>query len=157
LVDDSRPALGQFLRRIAASTEDVEDIVQETYLRVYENREDFDPQFSVKTWMYTIAPNVLRDRARRRTARPEPPAEPAFDNGRPDRKLEARELAERVRTLIQSLPEGQREVFTLYRYEGLSYADIGRTIGISVGAVKAHMHHALKKIREGLHRLGYPS
>jgi len=56
---------------------------------------------------------------------------------------------------VRSLPDGQREIFTLYRYEGIPYDEIARMLDITVGAVKAQMHHALRKIREGLEPLGY--
>lgn len=154
LVRDTRPALGMFLRRLCPSTDDAEDLVQETYLRVYQHRRRYDGRSSVKTWMYAIALNLLRDRSRRRG--------PSLlqDEGvhlPVDRRLEKAELADRIRKLVQSLPEGQREIFTLYRYEGIPYDDIARMLGITVGAVKAQMHHALAKIRSGLEPLGYSS
>lgn len=153
LVEETRPALGIFLRRMLRSEHDVEDVAQETFLRAYEARARFDPRYSAKTWMYTIALNVVRDRARRRGAQAlvEDPAVRAPV----DRRLERAELADRIRALVQSLPEGQRAVFTLYRYEGVAYDEIARILGITVGAVKAQMHHALQKLRAGLEALGY--
>jgi RNA polymerase sigma-70 factor (ECF subfamily) len=153
LVRDTRPALGTFLRRLCPSPQDTEDIVQETYLRVYQHRQRYDGRSSVKTWMYTIALNLLRDRARRKGSAPLQGDVAAHLPV--DRRLEKEELAERIQRLVQSLPEGQREIFTLYRYEGLPYDDIARMLGITVGAVKAQMHHALQKIRSGLEPLGY--
>ena len=107
--------------------------------------------------MYTIALNLLRDRARRKgPSRLQDPGDVA-EHLPVDRRLEKQELADRVERLVRSLPDGQREIFTLHRYEGLSYDDIARILGITVGAVKAQMHHALKKIRSGLEPLGYRS
>jgi RNA polymerase sigma-70 factor (ECF subfamily) len=151
LVRETRPALGTFLRRLCPSTHDAEDLVQETYLRVYENRRRYDGRSSMKTWMFAIALNLFRDRARRRgpsrlqDAGVEVPV---------DGRLEKAEIADRIRRLVQSLPEGQREIFTLYRYEGIPYDEIARMLGITVGAVKAQMHHALAKVRSGLEALG---
>ena len=103
--------------------------------------------------MYTIAVNLLRDRRRRKgSTRLQGDVEAHLPV---DRRLETAELADRIRQLVQSLPEGQREIFTLYRYEGLTYDDISRMLGITVGAAKAQMHHALQKIRTGLEPLGY--
>jgi RNA polymerase sigma-70 factor (ECF subfamily) len=153
LVRDTRPALGTFLRRLCPSPQDAEDIVQETYLRVYQHRGRYDGRSSVKTWMYAIALNLLRDRARRKgSSRLEGDVAAHVPV---ERRLEKEELAERIRHLVQTLPDGQREIFTLYRYEGLPYDDIARMLGITVGAVKAQMHHALQKIRSGLEPLGY--
>ena len=152
LVRETRSALGTFLRRLCPSAHDAEDIVQETYLKVYEHRRRYDGRSSVKTWMYAIALNLLRDRGRRRGPLP------LQDQGVQmpvDRRLEKAELADRIRALVQSLPDGQREVFTLYRYEGIPYEEIARMLGITVGAVKAQMHHAIAKIRSGLEPLGY--
>jgi len=155
LVRETRPALGSFLRRLCPSPQDAEDIVQETYLRVYQNRQRYDARSTVKTWMYAIALNLLRDRARRRRG-----PVPLQDQGVQvpvDRRLEKAELADHIRNLVQSLPDGQREIFTLYRYEGIPYDDIARMLDITVGAVKAQMHHAIAKIRAGLEPLGYSS
>jgi RNA polymerase sigma-70 factor (ECF subfamily) len=153
LVRETRPALGAFLRRLCPSPQDAEDVVQETYLRVYQHRQRYDGRGSVKTWMYAIALNLLRDRSRRKKSAPlqgDVAAHLPVDH-----RLEKAELAERIGRLVQSLPEGQREIFTLYRYEGVPYEDIARMLGITVGAVKAQMHHALQKIRSGLEPLGY--
>jgi len=145
-VRDTRPALGTFLKRILGSPEDVDDILQETYLRAFRSRESFDAAYAFKTWLFTIAMNASRDllRARRRPTQPAAPP-PAAGPG---------EIGEQVRRLVRDLPPGQREVFVLRRYEELTYADIGRALGITTGAVKAQMHHALAKIRTGLERLG---
>lgn len=147
LVRETRTALGRFLLRFCPSAHDAEDLVQETYLRVYQHRQKYDGRSSVKTWMFAIAMNLLRDRQRKKSA------VRLVEDGLPapvDQRLEKAELAERIRTLVQSLPEGQREIFILYRYEGLPYDEIARMLGISVGAVKAQMHHALQKVRAGL-------
>jgi RNA polymerase sigma-70 factor (ECF subfamily) len=152
LVRETRPALGVFLSRLCPSAHDAEDIVQETYLRVYQHRQRYDARSSVKTWMYAIALNLVRDRGRKKK-------QVRLENERValpvDCRLEKAELADRIRTLVQSLPEGQREIFILHRYEGLPYEDIARMLEITVGAVKAQMHHALAKIRSGLEPLGY--
>jgi len=68
LVRETRPALGAFLRRLSPSPQDAEDVVQETYLRVYQHRQRYDARSSVKTWMFTIALNLMRDRARKKRA-----------------------------------------------------------------------------------------
>ena len=153
LVRETRPALGAFLRRLCPSPQDAEDVVQETYLRVYQHRQRYDARSSVKTWMFTIALNLMRDRARKkRASRLEGDVAAHLPV---DRRLERAELADRVERLVRSLPDGQREIFTLYRYEGIPYDEIARMLDITVGAVKAQMHHALRKIREGLEPLGY--
>src|SRR5262245_30111043 len=120
LVRETRPALGSFLRRLVASEHDVEDLVQETYLRAYQHRARWDSRASLKTWVYSIALNLARDRVRRNGSRK------ARETARPvappsDVRPERRELAERIRGIVQSLPDGQREVFVLYRYEGVPY------------------------------------
>jgi len=157
LVRETRPALGGFLLRLCSSPDDVEDLVQETYLRVYQHRQRYDARSSLKTWMYAIALNLLRDKARRKGPSRLEETREAVEQVPVDRRLEKEELSDRVERLVQSLPEGQREIFTLYRYEGLPYDEISRMLGITVGAAKAQMHHAIKKIRAGLEPLGYGS
>jgi RNA polymerase sigma-70 factor (ECF subfamily) len=145
--EQARPALTSFVRRLLPSPQDAEDVVQETFLKAFQARESFDGRASIKTWLYTIALNVVRDRARR----PRPGA--LDDRGLaapPDRSVERFELAERVRRLVQSLPDGQRAIFCLYRYEGVPYEEIARVLGVTIGTVKAQMHQALLKVRAGL-------
>src|SRR4029078_6594978 len=114
LVHETRPALRTFLRRLCPSPQDAEDIVQETYLRVYQHRQRYDGRSSVKTWMYSIALNLLRDRSRRKGSAPL--HGDAAAHVPVDRRFEKEELVDRIQQLVQSLPEGQREIFTLYRY-----------------------------------------
>lgn len=143
----ARPALTSFVRRLLPTAEDAEDVVQETFLKAFQARESFDGRASLKTWLYTIALNVARDRSRRRSAGRLDERELAAPA---DLRAEHSELAERVRRLVQSLPEGQRAVFCLYRYEGVAYDEIARMLGVTIGTVKAQMHQALQKVRAGL-------
>lgn len=145
--EQARPALTSFVRRLLPSAEDAEDVVQETFLKAFQARESYDGRASLKTWIYTIALNVARDRARRKSAGPLDVQRLAAP---PDRRVEQSELAERVRRLVQSLPDGQRAIFCLYRYEGVAYEEIARMLGVTIGTVKAQMHQALQKVRAGL-------
>jgi RNA polymerase sigma-70 factor (ECF subfamily) len=148
--------LQAFFTRLGGGAADAEDLVQETFLRVFKARETFDAQRPLTPWIYGIAAHVWADHGRRQGAAPaalaleEPEAAPDDVADQAAR----RDLAQRVREAVQQLPEEHRLVLILRHYHGLSYADIGQALGISVGTVKSRMHYALAKLRSGMQRRG---
>lgn len=147
------PALHELLRRYERSLagflyrhragEDVDDLFQETWLRIVRNAHRFDPGKRFTTWMYRIALNLCRDRARRRGSEHALPlvAEPTT-NG-PERRVAAGLDARR---LLAMLPEAQREVLILRHYHDMSEEETAAIVGIPVGTVKSRLHLALKRL-----------
>jgi RNA polymerase sigma-70 factor (ECF subfamily) len=138
-----------FFRRFGGDASSAEDDVQETFLRVYKARGGYRPLVPFRAFLYTIARNLLRDRARyqrRRAAAvhrsaPRPAAAPDGDD-----------WAERLdlRDAIAALPEAMRLVLVLSVYQGLSYEEISAVVGIPLGTVKTRMFHALRILRRSL-------
>ncbi len=123
---------------------DVEDIYQETWLRVVRSADRFDPTKKFSTWLFQIAINLCRDWWRR------PPPEPTELD--PDRsgadsvdyaRSEAGIDAER---LLGELPAEQREVVILRYYHDLRESDVAEILGVPKGTVKSRMHNALNKL-----------
>jgi len=149
--------------RFVGSRAEAEDLAQEVFLRIYRARRTYRPTAKFSTWMFRIAANVslnaLRDRARRRddvsigqlsgedkgpftVPDPEAPA--------PDHRMGRSEIAQKVREAISELPEKEQIAVVLNKYEGLSYADIARTLGCSTMAVKSLLARARENLKERL-------
>lgn len=150
---------------LVRNRDDAEDLVQETFVRVYRNLDRFEGSSSFYTWTYRIARNVsidhLRRQQRNRTvdyddtlANPEP----ADDNGLLSRPLNInpaavagrRELLDKINEAARSLSDLHREVLTLREVEGLSYQEIADALEISIGTVMSRLHHARKNMQRAL-------
>jgi RNA polymerase sigma-70 factor (ECF subfamily) len=147
--------LFRFLYRRTGSVAQAEDLFQETWVSVIKGRRSYQEGRSFKAWLYSIALNLSRKAWRERPApAPDPLGrlEPATHDT-PTRTLARRETSAEVRKILDALPEAQRDVFLLFEYEGLSYAEIGEALGRPLGTVKSQMHYALLRVRAGLGRL----
>ncbi len=132
----------------------VEDLVQETFVRVLGAIGDFDPDgpATLRTWMLTIATRLALNELRRpeyaRTSALE--VEVIAGSERADRDAERRRLGEAIAASVAALPDSQRAVFVLREYEGLDYADIARALEIDLNTVKSRLARARAALRERL-------
>lgn len=139
--------------------EDALDIVQEAFIRLYAVLPDWKPQASLFTWLYRVIVNLACDRGRSRARAGEISLEkvplPADLSRRshPRNFLEGKEIGERIELAVAALPEGQREVFVLRHSGGMSMKEIAVARDCSVGAVKANLFQALRKLRRELEDL----
>jgi RNA polymerase sigma-70 factor (ECF subfamily) len=149
--------------RFIGDATDAEDLGQEVFLRIYRARQTYKPTAKFSTWMFRITANVslnaLRSRASRRDdvsidqvadSSDGPRAMPDPDTHTPDHSLHQEELYARVREAIGTLPEKQQIAVVLNKYEGMSYADIARTIGCSTMAVKSLLARARDNLKDRL-------
>jgi RNA polymerase sigma-70 factor, ECF subfamily len=147
LVAALSPALLRFFRSQAASREQADDLLQETWLRIHRVRHTYRPGEPVLPWVYAIARRVRVDgyrRTRRITMHeivmemlPEPPAQ-----------VEPRDQLPAFDTLVAALPESQREVLTMLKVGGLSLEEVARATSSTVGAVKQKAHRAYERLRK---------
>ena len=133
--------LSSFLYRQTGGR-DVEDLYQETWLRVVGAVGRFDRSRRFSTWLFQIAVNLCRDWHRR--APPEP-AMPATDVPAPE-ELGRSEAALDAAGLLASLPAPQREVVILRYYHDLSEAEVAAILDCPKGTVKSRLHHALARL-----------
>jgi RNA polymerase sigma-70 factor (ECF subfamily) len=164
LVHKYETPLINFLFRYLGDGADAEEVFQEAFIRVYTKRERFDPSRKFKTWLYTIALNLARTKLKRKRSAPLVAREEnsggsqdkivlegeAPEEYSPERNQETRELGEMVRAAVASLPQKQREVFMLFQYQDLNYAEIASVLGRPVGTIKSQMHYAVASLREKL-------
>lgn len=142
-------ALFRFLWRQTSDDELAKDLLQEVFSRVWKNRENLDPQQSLKSYLYRIGHNLVIDHRRQSSHKPEylednPANEPAYF------VEENFDLREKIQATIAALPEPVRLVFTMNRFDGIKYAEIAAMLDISVKTVEARMSKALAILREKL-------
>lgn len=138
------------VRKIVKSHDDTNDVVQNSFIKIYRNIDKFKGDSKLYTWLYRIATNealtFLKKQQRRTTE--------AIDN--PDMNL-ANQLSssddidgdvvqQLLQKAIETLPEKQKLVFNMRYFQEIPYQDISEILGTSVGALKASYHHAAKKI-----------
>ena len=144
----------QALARFAASCgvrDDVEELVQDTFVRAFQSLDGFRGESSFRTWLFTIERRLLLDRRRaerRRRDRVEVQEDDATTEYDALDSLVAGEVEGRVRGAMKALSPTQREVFTLRVSEGLSYKEIAQLVGTTEGAARVHYHNALRKVKE---------
>jgi len=132
-----------------------EEIVQETFLRVWVKRGDIRPHQPFLPWISLIAMNLLRDHFRKKGIRNKYARQLRQHEGQanpqPDAMVHARILEERIRHVVNhELPPQCRLVFTLSRVEGMSYREISEVLGIKPKTVENHLCRALKIIRKSI-------
>jgi len=136
------------------------DLSQEVFLRVFRTIHTFRGQSALRTWIYRIVVNQARNRQRwwRRRHRAQQVSLdehikdhgefPAPGNGgSPERALGQKHLAERLRSALERLPFDQRTALVLREIDGLSYDEIGFSLGIAVGTVKSRLARAREALR----------
>jgi RNA polymerase sigma-70 factor (ECF subfamily) len=164
LVSRYQSRLVGVMEHLVPKRELAEDLAQEVFLRVYRARKSYVPGAKFSTWLFTIANNVASNAKRSMAKRKEVQVTgaPGYDSGgftidrlameasglMPTRKLDRDELALVVREAIQQLNERQKMAMLLSRFEGLSYEEIGKTMGLSVQAIKSLMSRAREKLRQ---------
>jgi len=154
------PRILQYARRLVGSEARAEEVTQDVFVQVFRFRDRYRPEARFATWLYTIATNLCLNELRRPERhlrvdlwekRDEPddegPPLPDRDAVDPETGAATRELARDLEVAIAALPPKQRAALLLSRMDGLAYRDVGETLGISEGAVKALLFratHALK-------------
>lgn len=145
------PSVHAFFVRSVGRGAVAEDLLQTTFLKLHAARATWRSDERLRPWVFTIAARVRLDWLRRqgRTATeidgdlvPDPER-----RDEPDGALVAQERAERVHAALDLLPEPQRVVLHLHRFEGLGFAEIGAVLGISEGAAKLRAFRAYGRLR----------
>jgi RNA polymerase sigma-70 factor (ECF subfamily) len=148
--------------RMLRNQEDAEDALQETFLQVHRGLKDYEGRASFSTWLFRVATNVCLMKIRHRGTEPTIllPLEnylPRHEGGehppikdwteRPEEALLSKESREKMLEALEKLPVDYRAVFILRDMEGLSNAEAGEALGISVAAVKSRLHRARLTLR----------
>ena len=146
--------------KMLADIEDAKDVVQDTFIKVWQNIDSYDDRYGFNTWVYTIASRLCLDRLRK--VKPIGPAEvdervfeSVADDTDPQRQLESNDWVSVIKVMASELSGKQRLVFTLSQLEGLDSADITEITGLDPEQIKSNLYAAKKNIRERLIKMGY--
>ncbi len=155
IFDRYEPDVRRYLGRLGIPSEDVDDLVQATFLEVVRAAKRFDPERATRSWLFGVATMMVR-RHRRSMSRtfarlakwasmprhqlPETPAE----------RFESKETGQRFEYAFGELSTKKREVFTLVVVEGLSGEEAAQVLGIPVNTVWTRLHHARRELRAAL-------
>jgi RNA polymerase sigma-70 factor (ECF subfamily) len=158
--------LFHYLIRALQNEDDAADLAQETFVKVYQNRERFDPGQRFGTWLYTIASNLVRDRYRWRSRHPQVSLDAESEHSEssfkenlrgeepaPDEQMQSGERADTVRKAVAALPEELRQPLILAVYQGLPQAEIAEILKCSVKAVETRIYRARQRLRGELTEL----
>jgi RNA polymerase sigma-70 factor, ECF subfamily len=139
------PRLQAFLNRRTRDHHDAEDLVQDTFLKAYENLDRYDHSWRFSTWLFTIAARLAVSRHRRKR-----PEYPAMDfQARPcDETAERHEQRESLWALAAELPQGQYQALWLRYGEEMSIREIARVLGKTQVCVKVHLHRARTRLAQ---------
>lgn len=157
LVEKYQQRIYFHIRRMVKNHEDTDDIMQNTFMKIWRGLETFRNEAQLFTWIYRIATNetitFLNSRNRKTTV--------AFDGSENDddesyapanyikgesHQVDAENIEARLQKAIDSLPEKQKIVFNLRYYDEMPYEQMSEILDTSVGALKASYHHAAQKI-----------
>lgn len=155
LFERYQPVLFRSMRAATGDNDDAHEIVQETFVRVWNRRASLRSDLPLLGYLFRIARNLIRDDAKHQAVRSRyesdvpPPERSETDD--PERWLQVRLLEERLAAILRdALPDKCREVFVLSRVEGWTNAEIAEQLGISVKTVENQMTKALKIVRRAL-------
>ncbi len=145
-----------FINRLIGDRERAEDLLQETFIRVYKHLHRFDLDRKFSTWVYTIASNLAKNELRNRSRNPiilfqhlvkdweddHRPLEFIDSSRRPDDLFMKRHLKDLVEKAAEQLPPHHKLVFVLRETEGKSYEEIAEITNCSLGTVKSRLNRA---------------
>ena len=145
----------RFLMRMTRDRDDALDLFQETFLRAYRAYPELDSEAGLRPWLFKIAANLCRNRARDRARHsrviaPEADAElsDVFASRNSHANHASHDGAMDLRRAIANLPGKQGQAFVMRKIVGLEYAEIGAALGCSEDSARAGVYQALRKLKE---------
>jgi RNA polymerase sigma-70 factor (ECF subfamily) len=142
------------IRNIVLNHDDADDVLQNTFIKVFSNVKNFKGDSKLYSWMYRIATNeslsFLQQKAKKSGITNEELQSKAINNLESDVYFEGDEIQLKLQKAIAILPEKQQLVFKMKYFEEMKYEEMSQVLDTSVGALKASFHIAKKKIEEFL-------
>jgi RNA polymerase sigma-70 factor (ECF subfamily) len=152
LVDRYKGRLVNVINRMLNNQNEAEDLVQETFLRVWTHRQDYDFSYCLSTWIYTIALNLAKNELRKHRKFK------FFNQGEmtekglelPDPKMGPSALGHMLQQAITTLPPKYKTAFLLRDVEQMSYEEVAQILGVPLGTVKSRVNRARAVLKEHL-------
>ncbi len=149
VVEYQKPLYTQ-IRNIVLNHDDTNDVLQNTFVKVYQNLKNFKGESKLFSWMYRIATNEaithINTKAKRNGNTPEAYQTKQIENLVSDVYFDGNEIQLKLQKAINILPAKQQLVFRMKYFQELKYEEISEVTGTTVGALKASYFHAVKKI-----------
>jgi len=152
LLRDYQKPLYNHIRNIVLNHDDTDDVLQNTFIKVFNNLKSFKGESKLFSWIYRIATNeaitFINDKAKRNGTLSEAMQINIIKNLESDVYFDGNDIQIKLQKAIALLPEKQQLVFKMKYFEEIKYENMSEILGTSVGALKASYHHAVKKIEE---------
>lgn len=154
IVDKYRGALTRHIQRMVRATDEIDDLVQECFIKAFSNLDSYSADFAFSTWLYKIATNHTIDYLRKKRLstfsidRPIQTKDGEVDyelpdtTYRPDRHIVEDQRRELIQAAIESLPEKYHRVIVMRHQQEKSYEEIAAELDLPLGTVKAHIFRA---------------
>ncbi|MGC4128946.1 MAG: sigma-70 family RNA polymerase sigma factor [Bergeyella sp.] len=151
LMDAYQSRLYWHIRRLIVDHDLAQDVLQDTFIKVYQNFHQFKQDSQLYTWLYRIATNEALQQLNKmkKMQKTDEDAEYYMQNLVADNtESNADEIQILLQKAIQSLPEKQRLVFTMRYYDEIPYEELSKMLDMSVGTLKTNYHYAKQKVEE---------
>jgi RNA polymerase sigma-70 factor (ECF subfamily) len=158
LVERYQGRIFAMTRHYTRNAVEIEDLVQDTFLKAYSRLDSFQHQSSFYTWLYRIATNTVLDHMKRCGRSPvqsvedtdviEPPSSTRTVG--PDAAMEQSEIAKITHAVLEEIPDIFRTVLVMREFDDLSYQEIADVLGISIGTVESRLFRARARFKEKL-------
>lgn len=150
LLNTYKERLYWHIRRIVLNHDDADDVLQNTFIKVYRNIEGFKGDSKLYSWMYRIATNesltFIKQRSKKSGITDEELKNRMVENLEADIYFEGSEIQMKLQQALATLPDKQKLVFNMKYYQEMKYEEISQVLETSVGALKTSYHLAVKKI-----------
>ncbi len=154
LMSQYKERLYWHIRKIVISHDDADDVLQNTFIKVYRNINNFKAESKLYSWMYRIATNesitFINKRAKQNNVNVSDLQYKLVENLEADVYFDGDEMQLQLQKAIAILPQKQQLVFNMKYFDDMKYKDMSEVLDTSIGALKASYHHAVKKIENFL-------
>lgn len=152
LLSEYQRPLYSHIRTIVLNQDDTDDVLQNTFIKVFRNLKNFKGESKLFSWVYRIATNeaitFINSKAKRNGQTSEAFQQKQVENLKADSYFDGDEIQFKLQQAVAQLPEKQQLVFKMKYFQELKYEEISEILGTSVGGLKASYFHAVKKIEE---------
>ncbi|HAT66094.1 MAG TPA: RNA polymerase subunit sigma-70 [Flavobacteriaceae bacterium] len=150
LITTYKERLYWHIRKIVLNHDDADDVLQNTFIKVFRNIDKFQGESKLYTWMYRIATNesitFINKKAKKLQVTSEEVQQAALSNLKEDVYFEGSEIQLKLQRAIASLPQKQQLVFNMKYFDDITYEELSTILDTSVGGLKSSYHIAVKKI-----------
>ncbi len=137
--------------------EDAKDLTQEVFYKIWKGLDNFRNESSLKTWIFKITQNHLKNYLKSRKIKRILSLEFLFEEKNVDFESKDYYLSERIESLLSKLPEDYRRVLVLFYIDGFNIKEISEILGTKEGTIKSKLHRAREKLKSLIMRFGYES